>query len=336
MDIIGASAEDHEIAWWHNGGGNPIVWTKHVISTTALGARSVYPVDIDFDGDTDLVGAAFTSSDVLLFINQGGSPVIFTETVVDYNFVGSHWVHACDIDNDSDIDILGAGYMSDDIAIWYNDGEVPAGWTKFILDDFVNGALSVVASDLNGDDLPDVVAAGDQAGAVIAWYQEDPVNKVFTKEILDQNLYGAWPVHACDMDGDEDNDILSASSTIDDVCWYENLSGTTAIDGPTGDNSGIRIHQVYPNPFREKTTISFSLADKSHIRMDIYSATGQFIRRLASGLPHTNKGGEHPVSGIHSVAWDGKDANGKEVSEGIYLGMISNPATTISFRILKQ
>jgi len=327
MDVIAAGAEDHEITWWHNGGGNPIVWIKHVICSTAYGARSVYPVDIDFDGDIDLVAAAFTSDDVLLFINEGGNPVQWTEELIDGNFNGSHWVHACDIDNDDDIDVLGAGYMAKDIAIWYNDGETPIGWTKFTLDGNVPGALSVVAAHLDGDEYLDVIAAGDQAGAVIVWYQDDPVAKEFTKEIVDQTIWGAWPVHTSDLDADGDIDILSTSSTLDDIRWYENIPWATTVDEPLGYQPGIRVDQNYPNPFRHETTIQYYLPEDSGVNVEIYSIYGSLIRSLFTG---------HHLTGSHTLRWNGKDEDGNPVSSGVYICRITTPETTVCSRIVKE
>ena len=327
MDVVAAGAENHQIAWYHNGGGNPIVWTKYVLSSTAFGARSVYPVDIDLDGDIDIVAAAFASDDVLVFYNQGGTPTQFTEETVDGGFNGSHWVHACDIDGDGDIDILGAGYMAGDVAIWYNDGEIPIGWTKFTLDDYVQGALSVVAADLDNDEDLDVIAAGDQAGAVIVWYQEDPENRVFAKEVIDQTIWGAWPVHTCDIDGDEDMDIFATTSTIDDVRWYENLLETVAIDEPGNDHSGLQGVQLYPNPFTLETTIRFSVTETIQITVELFSINGRLIRTLFKGFQSLDD---------HTLKWDGRNEKGVPVPSGVYFCRLSTHESAVCLRVIKE
>lgn len=327
MDVVAAAGEDHQIAWWHNGGGNPIVWTRYVISSSVYGARSVFPVDIDYDGDMDLVAAAFASDDVLLFINNGGEPVGWTQQLIDGSFDGAHWVHACDIDTDGDIDVLGAGYMASDVVIWYNDGASPAGWTEFVLDGGVPGALSVVVSDLDRDGLPDVVAAGDQAGKVIAWYQKDPLTREFTKAFVDQSISGAWPVYACDMDGDEDQDILAATSTLDDIRFYENLSQPAALDEPCGKRTGLRVEESFPNPFRSRTSVTFSLSRPSSVCVEMLAVHGLVIRNLYRGYRET---------GGYTVIWDGKDDNGNNVPAGTYLWRITTSRETGTVRILKR
>ena len=312
MDIIGAGAENHQIAWWHNDGGDPIVWTKHVISSTALGARSVFPVDIDFDGDTDILAAAFTSDDILLFVNEGGSPVQFAEVTIDGSFNGAHWVHAQDMDNDGDIDVLAAGYMCADIAIWYNDGQLPATWTKYTVENYFPGALSVVTGDFDNNGFMDVVGAGDQAGEVVCWYQKDTTGIVFTKEIVDGTLWGAWPVFACDLDADDDLDILASSSTIDEVRWYENTGPITTVT-PLISPDEMEI-KLTPNPVKESLNIHYSLNSQAEVSVQIVSSQGTIIQTLCREIQE---------SGSYQLSWNRRSLSGVNCSGGTYFCQIT-------------
>jgi hypothetical protein len=65
----------------------------------------------------------------------------------------------------------------------------------------------------------------------------------------------------------------------------------------------------YPNPFHQKTTISFSITRKSNINISIYNIKGQKIRTLTQ-LEFTK--------GSHSIIWNGDDDNGKAVYPGLY------------------
>ena len=64
-----------------------------------------------------------------------------------------------------------------------------------------------------------------------------------------------------------------------------------------------------PNPFRDATTLSFSLARGGPLRWDVYDLTG---RRVASGARTLE-------SGEHAVTWDGRDSGGRRVQPGLYL-----------------
>ena len=57
-DILSASNNNDEVAWHKNSGTNPITWTSDVISNSADGARSVYAINMDGDGDIDVLSAS--------------------------------------------------------------------------------------------------------------------------------------------------------------------------------------------------------------------------------------------------------------------------------------
>ena len=44
----------------------------------------------------------------------------------------------------------------------------------------------------------------------------------FTDHTISTSAVGAYSVHAADVDGDGDMDVLSASGSDDKIAWYEN------------------------------------------------------------------------------------------------------------------
>jgi len=70
------------------------------------------------------------------------------------------------------------------------------------------------------------------------------------------------------------------------------------------------LHQNYPNPFNPSTTIRYSLAGRAYVRLEIFDIAGRKIACLVN---------EEQSAGPHSVAWNGRNAHGAEVSSGIYL-----------------
>ena len=71
----------------------------------------------------------------------------------------------------------------------------------------------------------------------------------------------------------------------------------------------------YPNPFNSTTTINFEIEKTSKADIDVYSITGQHIKKLTSGVFQ---------KGNHSITWKGDDDYGKTVSSGIYLIQLKN------------
>ncbi len=72
--------------------------------------------------------------------------------------------------------------------------------------------------------------------------------------------------------------------------------------------------QNYPNPFNPETWIPFRLADESNVTIDIYSSTGELVRKLVVGKLSA---GDYSTQS-DAVHWDGKNDIGESVSSGIY------------------
>jgi hypothetical protein len=70
------------------------------------------------------------------------------------------------------------------------------------------------------------------------------------------------------------------------------------------------LHQNYPNPFKNNTTINYALAKKSRVEISVYNIKGQLVRRYKQG---------EQEAGFYNVVWDGKDNKGNQVGNGIYL-----------------
>ncbi len=71
-----------------------------------------------------------------------------------------------------------------------------------------------------------------------------------------------------------------------------------------------KLEQNYPNPFNPNTTIRFETPITTNVSLNIYNIKGQLVRSLFN---------ETLNAGRHTIHWDGKDNNEKELSSGIYL-----------------
>ncbi|MCU7499761.1 MAG: T9SS type A sorting domain-containing protein [Ignavibacteria bacterium] len=82
------------------------------------------------------------------------------------------------------------------------------------------------------------------------------------------------------------------------------------------DETGLQKHfsyrlmDNYPNPFNPTTTITYEIAERSTVRIDIINLLGQVVSTLINS--------EH-TPGIYSVRWNGRDNSGQSAASGIYL-----------------
>ena len=73
------------------------------------------------------------------------------------------------------------------------------------------------------------------------------------------------------------------------------------------------LQQNFPNPFHTQTQIGFSLPYDENVQLKIYDIRGELINTLLNvKLP----------AGQHTILWNGRSANGKQVTPGVYLYML--------------
>ena len=71
----------------------------------------------------------------------------------------------------------------------------------------------------------------------------------------------------------------------------------------------FQLDQNYPNPFNNETVMKFNLRKPAEVSLTIYNILGQTVRTLVEGRLN---------AGSQTVAWDGKDDKGNDLSSGVY------------------
>jgi hypothetical protein len=235
VDVLGAASYENEITWWRSDGGQPVAWTEQVIGSGFAGAKSVHVGDFDGDDTLDVVGAAILDNEVTWWHNGGGDTIRWTRFRIDRSFGGAHRVQAVDLNRDGRLDVVGAAYFGHEVAWWRNDGGDTIRWTKQTIGTGFGNACIAQAIDLDGDRDMDVLGTA-QSGNQVAWWRNDGGEPfVWTKFVID-SLVRVWPLYACDLDGDSDNDVVAASGWAGTyvVKWYENRGSGVAETRATG------------------------------------------------------------------------------------------------------
>ena len=193
-----------------------IEFIPHIITEDFNGATSVYPVDLDGDGDMDLLGTSYIDDEIAWWENDGECE--FSEHMIAEDFTGVTSVYAVDLDSDGDLDILGAAYDKDHITWWENDGEQE--FTEHTISDDFMGASSVYPADLDGDGDLDVLGTASIADDIV-WFENDG-EQDFSEHVLRDNYEGARGVYAFDLDDDGDMDVVAGSRSEPCLFWWEN------------------------------------------------------------------------------------------------------------------
>jgi len=247
IDAVGAAWEQSEIALWKPSGSYPIRWTKQIIKNNYPGAHEVYVCDFDKDGDMDVFGASAGLNRIDWWRNDGGQPIQWTEQTIAEQFGGARSMVVVDIDNDSDLDVIGASFTDHKVSYWINDGGDPIQWTEFIIDDYFEGAHFVTTADVDADGKPDVLGAAYHAN-VFAWWRNEGGSPIsWSKQIIDSVSFGAMKICVADIDLDGDQDVIGSASRGNRISWWAQEPGDTVVwEKHTIDGMCAKAWPIYP------------------------------------------------------------------------------------------
>jgi hypothetical protein len=228
MDILGVGAGSSQVAWWRNTAGDGSAWSKVTIDGVFGGARAVNSADVDGDGDLDVLAAGTSDNAIAWWENLTGNGSSWTEHTVVSGFTGAFWVDAADIDDDGDIDVLGAAGFGGNTAAWFENVDgTGTSWNQTTLSNSFQLAVGIHASDVDGDGDKDILGASfgvfpTGTGGRIVWWEN---GAGWSLHPVDNSYLGAVGVYSADMDGDGDKDVVGAANVDEEFTWWENLNG---------------------------------------------------------------------------------------------------------------
>ncbi len=218
LDLIGACPDGNQILWWRNDGQDPPGFTRYVIDGNFGLAIAVSHGDLDGDGDPDVLGAAWSASEIAWWRNDGGAAGAWPKQSLN----NAHDAYAYDLNQDGFVDILGVGSGADKIVWWENDGADPPDFTRRTIALFFFEPKTVRVADFNGDGNLDVVGSAF-AASDIAWWENDGQDPIgWTKHFVDEDLLGAVYAEPVDFDSDGDPDLLATAWMGHEFAWYRN------------------------------------------------------------------------------------------------------------------
>ena len=212
--------------------GQTIVYERHDIETNFDGIKETKIIDLDNDGDLDIVGGSETtpttaSKGVAWWRNNGNNS--WERFIIDTTFVHVMSVDAAFINDDIYPDIVATSWQLHQVVWWKNSGDPTQGWIKYIVKSNFTNAHDAKCADIDNDGNTDIVAASYALGSIVACYNDGNPSSNWQTSTLTSSFSGVLSVFVIDLDEDNDLDILGTASDADLISWWDN-SGSNPIN----------------------------------------------------------------------------------------------------------
>lgn len=225
VDVVGASIEVNAVLWWENTAGDGETWFQRSTGS-AVHPTAIHAGDLDGDGDLDVLAAGWPK-EIAWYDNAPWEVTSDVEHDVahDTSKIDDR-VAVADIDGDGDLDVFSAPISTHFIEWWENTDGVGATWVQHELEDCFDMTSSLVSADLDGDGDADVAAVSAATDEVAWWENAAGDGTLWLEHEIEDNSDGAVSLHAVDLDGDGDIDLVAAARYAGQVTWWENVGGS--------------------------------------------------------------------------------------------------------------
>lgn len=222
LDLVIGAWLAGEVVWARNlaGAGWNLGGT---VSSSAPEVSSIDLIDLEPDGDLDVVGAVQGTGEIVRWRSDGCSGAVWIAAAITVGLSTPDEVATGDLNGDGRSDVVAVDRSLDLLAYWENPGNAGA-WTEVTLDGAVDGANSVSLGDLDRDGDLDVAGAAELADE-LAWWENPGTPGAWTRHPV-ADLPSIYVVRTVDLDRDGDLDLLAGSSlATEDAGWWENVAG---------------------------------------------------------------------------------------------------------------
>lgn len=191
---------------------------ENVIDPAVDQAYGCELIDMDGDGDRDLVGCSYAGDYIHWWSNSNGGTTWTENTVGSVN--GPVFLRTADIDMDGDRDVFVAAADGNEVA-WFRNNNQGSSWNKYTIESGFD-ARQISTGDFDGDGDIDLAGVSSETGDVVWWTNRVSQGLSWVKAYIDGALLGAYACDTGDIDLDGDFDIVATSTSGSTVILYIN------------------------------------------------------------------------------------------------------------------
>jgi hypothetical protein len=195
---------------------------QHAVAGATL-LRALKTIDIDGDGDLDLVGGSSASSTgTLVLIENLDAGTLGTAIPIPAPLGNIRAIAFADVDGDGHLDaIIGDAWNSR--VVWCPGNSAGSfGALNFVAT--VAGPFGIVAEDFDLDGNVDIAVTKEESFVnELIWFAGDGAGTFSAAQLISAALNDPKDLVGADIDNDGDVDLITASRTDDKVAFYRNL-----------------------------------------------------------------------------------------------------------------
>lgn len=186
-DLLATASAAPLVAWYESPGPGGKAWVRHVIDDRSPRPMHGHAIDMDGDGDPDVVMAlgmmapdgAKETHQVVWYENIGrpGKGREWKKHVIG-ELPGAFEAYAADLNGDGKPDVAATSWSEHGKVVWFENPGDPAGkWTKHVLKEDWPRANQVIVADLDADRRPDIIATAERGANELRWWRNEGPEK---------------------------------------------------------------------------------------------------------------------------------------------------------------
>lgn len=179
-EVTDVAVHGSSIAWYDSPGADrDKPWTRHVVDDRARAPIQGHAVDLDRDGDADVLMAHGMRIEL---VPADRHEIAWYENIGPAG-EGSQWRRhtigklpfafeavAGDLDGDKDVDVVATAWSNGDRVVWFeNPGDPRGRWREHDVRTGWKAANQVILADLDGDGRLDIIATADNGSSRIEY-----------------------------------------------------------------------------------------------------------------------------------------------------------------------
>ena len=196
-------------------------FVAHGVTTQASDFEWAEMVDLDQDGDLDILSASTGGSGREIAWYQNMGDFTFTEHIITADAANAESIHAADFDGDDDLDIIYTAYDGVNSLVYCeNDGS--QNFSCHGLGNAIAGLSFVAVADLDNDNKPDLITASWNNNR-IDWQKNNGGGTFSDPQLIDNtNMTKAVHINIADIGNDGTMDVIAAANGDNRIDWYSN------------------------------------------------------------------------------------------------------------------